>query len=407
MKIPQFLKRIYFRYFFHVKKGKCLFVPHPGFCKLDKASVINYKADNCLIFVRYLLEHELCFDKELVVVSTTSERALKEQAWCREHFPKANVRIVPNISKPIKKAWASAEYVFESEERFPYRKKKGQKYISLSYYPISLKNDYFDPSKESVYKDRIKFASEIDWISSSSLINTQIDSACFSLSMSKFKAVGKCRSDELLKIENLSYVRSALQKQTGDYKFSKIALYTPTHRDYEKTDFDIKRSILGFDVNKTRFEKFLHDNQLLIVCKLHPLQNAEIIDTDLPRGVINFSGADNFGLIELMKISDMLITDYTSTYVDYMLLNKPVLFNLYDLDVYSKTRGLAFSPYKMICAGEVFMDEKSFYEAMNETLAHPDKWKDKREVLCEYLNTYHTDVCEKTYKAIFKKWNKV
>ena len=59
MKIPSWIKNFYFRYFFKVKKGRCLFIPHPGFCKNDKASIINYKADNCLIFVRYMLDNGL------------------------------------------------------------------------------------------------------------------------------------------------------------------------------------------------------------------------------------------------------------------------------------------------------------------------------------------------------------
>ena len=45
--IKQLLKRIYFRYFLKVKKGKCLFIPHIGICKNDLVSISNYKADNC------------------------------------------------------------------------------------------------------------------------------------------------------------------------------------------------------------------------------------------------------------------------------------------------------------------------------------------------------------------------
>lgn len=402
MKIPSWVKKIYFRYFFNVKKGKCLFIPHPGFCKNDKASIINYKADNCLIFVRYMLDNELCGERELVVVSTTPERAEREQAFCNEHYPKANVRIIPEISRQIKSTWASAEYVFESEERFPYTKKKGQKYISLGYYPVSLKNDYFDES-DGYYGSRLKYARDIDGIASCSLINSQIDSSAYSISFGKFIPVGKCRTDVLQASGNVIYVKDYFKKIGGDYSFSKIILYTPTWRDYEGANFNIKRSILGFDVNRVRFEKFLRDNELLIVCKLHPHQNAEVVDEEMPQGVINFKGDEDFGLIELMQASDMLMTDYTSTYVDYLLLNKPVIFNFYDIKKYEDSRGLSFSPFERICAGEIFTDEESFYKAVSDTLDQPEKYTQKRSDVLEELIKYRTNVCEKTYQYLFGK----
>ncbi len=400
MKIPSWIKNFYFRYFFTVKKGRCLFIPHPGFCKNDKASIINYKADNCLIFLRYMLDNGLCGDRELVVVSTTPERAQKEQAFCREHYPEASIRIIPDVSRQIKPAWASAEYIFRSEECFPYRKKKGQKYICLSYYPISLKNDCYD-SRTAHLGYRAQLTPATDMLMSSSLINSQMDAAAFEIPFYKFQPIGKVRTDVLKQQSDVQFVREYLQQLCGDYEFNKIILYTPTHRDYENATFDIKRSILGFDVEQTRFEKFLRENMLLIVCKLHPHQNAAVVNAELPKGVVNFRGAEEFGLVELMQASDMLMTDYTSAYVDYLMLDKPVIFNFYDLELYEKSRGLSFYPYERICAGERFTDEESFYKAVTDTLAKPDKYAQKRADILEEMITYRENVCEKTYKVVF------
>lgn len=402
MKIPSWIKNLYFRYCISVKKGRCLFVPHPGFCKNDKASIINYKADNCLIFARYMLDNGLCEDRELVIISTTLEGAEKEQAFCREHYPNANVRIIPiNESRQVKSAWASAEYVFCSEEFITYRKKEGQKYICLSYYPISLKNDCYE-SKSKYLGHRALLTRDIDMIMSSSLVNSQIDAAATEIPYYKFMPIGKVRSDILMEKEDVRFVREYLQSQSGEYKFNKIILYTPTHRDYERSTFDIKRSILGFDVNTERFEQFLQKNELLIVCKLHPFQNSQVVDTNFPKGVVNFTGHEKFGLIELMKASDMLMTDYTSTYVDYLLLDKPVMFNFYDKEVYERTRGLAFYPFERICAGEIFFDEESFCIAIETTLQNPNKYAQMRKEVTEYLNTYHSNVRVNTYKQIFQ-----
>lgn len=403
MKIPSWIKNLYFRYCISVKKGKCLFIPHPGFTEMDRASIINYKADNCLIFVRYLLEHELCLDKELVVVSTTPERAQKEQEWCKERYPKANIRFIPNISRPFKTAWASSEYIISSESRFQYLKKKGQKYIVLGYFPIALKNDWFSSDENSKDKNHTKYASEIDKISSGSLIFSQMDSSAYEISFGKYMNIGKVRSDVMLEKEDVTYVREYFKELCGDYEFSRIILYTPTHRDYEASVFDMKRSILGFDVDKDKFKDFLKTKKLLIVCKLHPKQNAEVVDSDLPEGVVRFTGHNEFGLVELMKASDILMTDYTSAYVDYLLLNKPVVFNFYDLQLYDRIRGLSFHPFDRICAGEVFTNESTFYKAICEVIKNPNKYEQMRKDLLEYLCTYRKDVCANTYKAIFEE----
>lgn len=404
MKITRYIRSFYYRYMAHVQKGKCLFIPHDGFCLNDKASIKNYKADNCLIFVRYLLDKGLYQDKELVVISTTPENAAKEQEFCKQKYPDANIRIIPgiaNFNKGVFRAeWSTSEYIIESEMKFIYPQKESQKYISLSYYPISLKNDcYCEITKHKGY--RAQQTQKPDYAVSSSLVNSQIDAAANEMPFYKFIPIGKVRSDILLEKEDVTFVREYLQKQAGECKFNKIILYTPTHRDYERSTFDIKRSILGFDVNKDKFEQFLHQNGLLIVCKLHPFQNSQVVDTTLPKGVVNFTGTKDFGLIELMKASDMLMTDYTSTYIDYLLLNKPVIFNFYDKDIYEKTRGLAFYPYEKICAGEIFTDEESFYRAVEATLQNPDKYANMRRNVTEHLNTYHKDVCKKTYKLIF------
>ena len=96
------------------------------------------------------------------------------------------------------------------------------------------------------------------------------------------------------------------------------------------------------------------------------------------------------------------MTDYSSAYIDWLLLDKPVVFNFYDLKTYEKTRGLSIHPITRICAGEIFTDEESFYGAIEKTLAYPDAFSEKRSEILEEMITYRTDVCQKTYKNIFQ-----
>ena len=55
----------------------------------------------------------------------------------------------------------------------------------------------------------------------------------------------------------------------------------------------------------------------------------------------------------LLGKTDYLITDYSSVFVDYLTLNKPIGFLLNDVDVYQKGRPLYFEPTKENLPGTV------------------------------------------------------
>lgn len=47
---------------------------------------------------------------------------------------------------------------------------------------------------------------------------------------------------------------------------------------------------------------------------------------------------------ELMCVSDVLITDYSSILFDFSLLEKPIILFQYDLGIYMRDRGLYLNP---------------------------------------------------------------
>ena len=73
----------------------------------------------------------------------------------------------------------------------------------------------------------------------------------------------------------------------------------------------------------------------------------------------------NYTLCDILPYTDLLIADYTSTYFDYLLLNKPVLFNFYDIKKYKVTRGLSWEPVESICAGTMIYTYEQFVEQID------------------------------------------
>ena len=167
-----------------------------------------------------------------------------------------------------------------------------------------------------------------------------------------------------------------------------IVLYIPTHRDYEANSSSIVRSVLGFKYQKDSLEHFLRDNGIVIYCKLHPKQNALVVNSELPEGILLHHPSERFGLTELMQASDALLTDYTSGYFDYLLLDKPVIFNLYDLDLYKKKRGVPYEPIESVAAGDIVTNEEEFKDALLSLDNNITKFKEKRAFVRNMFFTY-------------------
>lgn len=390
------------------QKNCILLMPHYGIYLGNKSSLKNYKSDNVLTFANYFLHNTSPAEYVIYLASGADDKIRTEKYNCEELFP--GHKIVPfNYYEQEKySGWnkiknkfyifylfCKSKYFFiASPNCFKYKVKK-QKVICLSYY-VPFKNDFFEPKKgDIVTLDYHYLAKGIDYHASTSALVSQINAVATGLKITCFKNIGFCRNDNFFKTIDVQKIRESFINKI-DYPVSKIVLYTPTHRDYEKSSFDITRSILGFEIDEERFEDYLIANNMIIICKLHPKQNKSIVNKKLPKGVINFMGSEDYGLTELMQISDMLITDYTSAYFDFLLLNRPVLFNFYDYDLYKKVRGFSYDPLTPFLAGEVFVDETSFYEKMDLVLKN-DTFSDQRKYIVSILYKWVDGSCERTF----------
>ncbi|MBT0334538.1 CDP-glycerol glycerophosphotransferase family protein [Morganella morganii subsp. morganii] len=120
-------------------------------------------------------------------------------------------------------------------------------------------------------------------------------------------------------------------------------LYAPTWRPYAKTE------LFPFpDQDINILNDFLKKNGIVIWLRLHPDFN----DDNSVRNIISdniklFSSHDYPDINKYLKSFSCLITDYSSIYFDYLLLDRPTIFLDYDEDIYKKNVGL-ISNYKKI-----------------------------------------------------------
>ena len=88
----------------------------------------------------------------------------------------------------------------------------------------------------------------------------------------------------------------------------------------------------------------------------------------------------------------MLITDYSSVFMDYLHLNKPMIFTPTDLKEYASSRGLLLEPYINWVPGEVATNQNYLEKAIidNFKIDNYSKERDKLRKIFYSENTNST-----------------
>lgn len=79
------------------------------------------------------------------------------------------------------------------------------------------------------------------------------------------------------------------------------------------------------------------DGDYVLMIRLHPSVQEVTNIVDHPRVLL---ATDYPHLSDLLIVSDILITDYSSIPVEFSLLGKKMIFYTYDLEDYGKTQGI-------------------------------------------------------------------
>lgn len=156
----------------------------------------------------------------------------------------------------------------------------------------------------------------------------------------------------------------------------KIIMYAPTFRRGNK-DFNPEDHF-----NKNRVSSFAKEKDVIFLVSLHTKYRARkalsISDTiiDMPECDIN----------SLMPFIDILITDYSSSYVDFLLLDRPIIFYVYDIESYHAKEGL-IDDYESHMPGAKVKSEDALFIEIERVLNKEDDWVEAR---ASVRDLYHT-----------------
>jgi CDP-glycerol glycerophosphotransferase (TagB/SpsB family) len=134
----------------------------------------------------------------------------------------------------------------------------------------------------------------------------------------------------------------------------------------------------------------LERHQAVCVVKPHPLAVPED-RPDLSR--VRFITDDwlrqkGITLYELLGASDALVTDVSSVYVDYLILDRPIVHHFPDIREYEASRGFSIGPIDDYLAGPNTRDADEFLEAISAILEGKDTHADVRRRVTALFHTH-------------------
>jgi teichoic acid biosynthesis protein rodC len=267
----------------------------------------------------------------------------------------------------------TSKYFFYSFGKYPIKPAPNQMVVNL-WHGMPLKKI----GNLEVGMEEIDYNFFTKLVSSSALF-TPIMKAAFKAEDNQILLVGNIRNDELFKKEK-----------------EKNIIWMPTYRN--SNNYHDSQEALIFSLGEEDFSKIQqilskHDYQLYI--KLHPLEESRL-HVQMNHSNIHLLTEEIISeqydtLYTFLGTTSALITDYSSVFLDYYLLNRPVVFTINDYEEYKEKRGFVFEDVKSLMVGSVIRDSHDLLEFLESVMKSEDSYIEERTKVNDKVNTIQKD----------------
>ena len=209
--------------------------------------------------------------------------------------------------------------------------------------------------------------------------------------LEKMKSFGLPRNDELFESD-----RS--KEKLGLNKYNKVFIWMPTfkhHKNKIRNDFnsDTQKdiSILSRE-NLKIVNDILNERNSILIIKFHPSQDMDFVDEFEFSNILFMTNkileTKQVDLYNLLGQTDALITDFSSVYFDYLLLNKPIGFELGDKEKYEKGTGFLVENPLDYMPGEKIYSIENMKKFIIDVCSDKDEHKQERKNLLNKIHDY-------------------
>jgi CDP-glycerol glycerophosphotransferase (TagB/SpsB family) len=251
---------------------------------------------------------------------------------------------------------------------------------------------------EKEYRERMIETKLICYASSTSSFISVIQEKCLKIGKVKHQITGYPRNDLMLEKANDIKGKKLL---FGDMK---IVLYAPTWRHGRGVTSFFPFISFDFEILNNKLKT------LNIVLLLRPHVTELIASKKLRDDLNYFSSYSNIEIAShkkypdvnnLIPYVDMLLSDYSALYHDYLLLDRPIGLIPYDYDSFNSSNGFLY-PYMDLMPGKNISTFNDFIDFFDE-LVNPELNSEKRKKLRDIIfESIPGSARENTFKLINK-----
>lgn len=257
-----------------------------------------------------------------------------------------NVTFVQYQSRKYLKYLCSAKYLVNNST-FPsyFTKKEGQIYIN-TWHGIPLKTMGFDMPNGSVeISNTIRNLMHTDYLLSTSPILTRMYTDAYKLDglyRGEILECGYPRLD-LLRNTNKNEVLARLRESGVSVDTEReIILYAPTWRG--KSFSQVSVEIDKYQEMKDYFDQYVDTSKYQLLIKVHQSVYAKLSQESRE---LSYMVPATIDANEMLSITDILISDFSSIFFDFLATDRPIIFFIPDSQDYENIRGTYFDLKKL------------------------------------------------------------
>lgn len=163
--------------------------------------------------------------------------------------------------------------------------------------------------------------------------------------------------------------------------YERWVLFVPTYRKsaHSAVDIDNALSIEFQEQALVELDRAVRASGGVLWVRPHPVADPY---TDLPSSIRSATDdslqAHGLSFYDVLGSCDVLVTDYSSVWVDFLLADKPVVGFCPDIEEYRTARGLALEPYDAWFPGPVLTTSEELCRQVGSALDGNDDYREKR-----------------------------
>lgn len=303
-----------------------------------------------------------------------------------------------------------AHFLVSSSFDFAWEKQPGQIHVSAWHgFPLKLIGFFDSASAGPDGFHRLKvMTTKSDIITASSKLSQLTIAGMFAVDPRKVKDIGFPRNDLMYRED----ARANLKKMTEiDPEESRLIFYLPTMRKGLKEEGgQFGDNFFNYDdYDADEIDEFLESKNAYLFAKVHFADNAyyEKGDFKLPKRLVFLNtellNQHLLTIYHIMDAFDVLLTDYSSVYADFLLLNKPIVFTCPDMDQYQQDRGFVTDDPKLLMPGVIVKNQKELLRNLGDILNGKDAYEEERREKMPFFHRYQdADSGKRLFDAMVK-----